>query len=115
MAVIYHIANRQTWNASAPAGVYRGDTLERDGFIHCSMHAQVIDTAERYYSGREGLVLLAIDAARLAPELRYEVSTGGALFPHIYGPLNREAVIRVDDFEPGADGKFCLPEEVGKD
>jgi uncharacterized protein (DUF952 family) len=115
MAVIYHIANRQTWNASASTGVYRGDTLDKDGFIHCSLRAQVMDTAERYYPGRAGLVLLAIDEGRLAPELRYEVSTGGALFPHIYGPLNREAVIRVDEFEPGVDGKFLLPEEVGKE
>ncbi len=112
--MIYHIASRQAWNDSAAEGVYRGDTLESQGFIHCSTREQVLRTAERYYPGRSGLVLLAIDEARLCAPLRYEVSTDGGLFPHLYGVLNLDAVVRVDAFEPGTDGTFAFPGDDGK-
>ncbi|HEY3344638.1 MAG TPA: DUF952 domain-containing protein [Anaerolineaceae bacterium] len=108
MAVIYHIASIAAWE-NLGDGAYRGDTLESDGFIHCSTREQALRTAERYYKGRTGLALLEIEEARLAAPLRYEVSTGGDLFPHIYGPLNRDAVVAVYPFEPEMDGTFKWP------
>ena len=63
--LIYHITSRDAWQQAQAAGTYRGDTLATEGFIHTSTSAQVARTANRFYHGRAGLVLLAIDPARL--------------------------------------------------
>ena len=71
---------------------------------------QVAATGQRYYAGVSGLVLLWIDPTRLVHEVRWEDTTGaGERFPHLYGPLELEAVTAVLPFEPGPDGRFCLP------
>jgi uncharacterized protein (DUF952 family) len=102
---IFHIASAATWGESGDA--YSGDTLASEGFIHCSTADQVLDVAHARFGGRRDLVLLCIDPARVAPEIRYENLEGGEeLFPHIYGPLDRKAVIRAEPLEPGADGRF---------
>jgi uncharacterized protein (DUF952 family) len=85
--LIQHITTAAAWEAARADGSYRGDTLETEGFIHCSEPHQVADVAESFYKGRDGLVLLDIDPAKVTPEIKYE---GG--FPHIYGPLNVDAV-----------------------
>lgn len=117
--MIYHITQRSAWKLAQSAGVYRGDTLDTQGFIHCSMPRQVVGVANSYYSGQHGLVLLCIDVDRLQAELHYDAPAGPAiegenLFPHIYGPLNTDAVTAVLDFEPGPDGTFSLPEETDR-
>jgi uncharacterized protein (DUF952 family) len=110
MAFIYHITTQNAWQAALAAGQYTADSLAAEGFIHCSTAEQVPSTAERYFAGQTGLVLLRIDAQQLAAELRYENMEGGQpLFPHIYGPLNLEAVSAAPAFLPGADGRFSLP------
>ena len=114
---VYHIAQRTTWEQAQMVGEYRGDTLDTEGFIHCSTVQQVIPVANSYYAGQHGLVLLCIDESKLQVDLRYEAPAGPAegsenLFPHIYGPLNLDAVTAVLDFEPGSDGSFMLPEEL---
>jgi uncharacterized protein (DUF952 family) len=108
MALIFHITPRQQWEASTDT--YRGDTLETDGFIHCSELRQVVTVAIRFYAGQSGLVLLCIDVDRLKPELRYEAADGDE-FPHLYGALNLDAIVRVVDFEPSPTG-FELPPEL---
>lgn len=111
MAFIYHITPLRDWQAALAAGAYTADSLEREGFIHCSTAEQVVDTANRYYAGQAGLVLLRIRVEALRAEVRYENLVGGEmLFPHIYGPLNLDAVAGAADFPPGADGRFSLPE-----
>ncbi len=109
---IYHITARQDWEAARQAGQYTAPSLAQEGFIHTSTLAQVADTANRFYAGQTGLVLLAIDAEALRSPLRFDpVTTHGVeqAFPHIYGPLNLEAVVGVVPFEPAADGTFALP------
>ncbi|HMN63308.1 MAG TPA: DUF952 domain-containing protein [Anaerolinea sp.] len=111
MAFIYHITPLRDWQAAQAAGTYTADSLEREGFIHCSTAEQVVDTANRYYAGQAGLALLRIRVEALRAEVRYENLVGGEmLFPHIYGPLNLDAVESAADFPPGADGRFSLPE-----
>ena len=110
-ARIYHITSEEAWLSQKNDPAYRGDTLESEGFIHCSTRDQVAATANRYYRGVHGLVLLEIDAHSLASPLRYEQVPGVGSFPHIYGPLNRDAVTQVFRFEPGLDGSFTFPEE----
>ncbi len=110
MSFIYHITAESTWQAALTAGQYAADSLAAEGFIHCSTAGQVLATAERYYAGQAGLVLLRIDPQKLAAELRYENLEGGETrFPHIYGPLNLSAVDAAAAFPPGKDGRFTLP------
>jgi uncharacterized protein (DUF952 family) len=108
---IYHITSRSSWSAAQAAGVYSADSLSSQGFIHCSKADQVLRVANSFYSGQSGLVILVIDPSRIKPALRWEPGTDKAdeLFPHIYGPLNLDAVVRVFDFPAGSDGKFSLP------
>jgi uncharacterized protein (DUF952 family) len=115
--MIYHITPRAVWEPARARGEYRSDTLDTQGFIHCSTSRQVVSVANSYYPGQQGLVLLCIDENRLRSELRYESPAGPVIegeyrFPHIYGPLNTNAVIAVLDFKPGSDGLFTMPEEV---
>lgn len=111
--MIYHITSESAWRQAQSAGAYRADSLESEGFIHASTRAQVLATAARYYRGQAGLVLLCIDESRLTAELITEYSQGGdAQFPHIYGPLNLEAVLKVVLFAPQTDGTFVLPDDM---
>jgi uncharacterized protein (DUF952 family) len=109
---ILHIAPRAAWDRARAIGSYHGDTLDAEGFIHCSTLGQVVATADRYFRGRSDLVLLVIDPARVAPEIKYEGAPGGELFPHVYGPLDSLAVTRVLPLPPGPDGAFSLPSEL---
>ncbi|MCA1613846.1 MAG: DUF952 domain-containing protein [Acidobacteria bacterium] len=114
MSIIFHITTREAWERARPAGTYRPEAFAAEGFIHCSTPAQVVRVAAARFRGRRGLVLLAIDAGRVAPDIVYENLEGGPeLFPHIYGGLNADAVAEVLGFEPGADGYFTLPPYKG--
>ncbi len=108
---IYHITARASWAAAQKSGAYSADSLASEGFIHCSKLDQVKRAANSFYSNQHGLVILEIDPSRLKSEVRWEAGTDKAdeLFPHVFGPLNPEAVLRVLDFQPEADGKFELP------
>jgi uncharacterized protein (DUF952 family)/SAM-dependent methyltransferase len=108
--VILHIAERAAWQRALDDGAYRGDTLDSEGFIHCSYPHQVVRVADAMFAGRAGLILLVIDAGRLASEVRDEAfEAGGETFPHIYGPLNLEAVTEALPFEPTDGGTFRFP------
>lgn len=108
--MILHITHRSDWEAAQDAGDYRLDTLATEGFIHCSTPEQVLGPANEFYRGQSDLVLLVIDPERLASELVYEDSyDSGTAFPHVYGPLNLDAVTSVVPFPPRPDGTFELP------
>ena len=110
MAIIFHIAEREAWNQSKTNRSYRPEMFSVEGFIHCSTRGQVLGVANTRFPGRTDLLLLSIDADRVGAEIRYENLEGGEqLFPHIYGELAHDTVIRVAEFKPGADGSFKLP------
>ena len=117
---IIHLASNGAWLAAAKQGAYRADSLSTMGFIHCSKPSQIVDVANTFYRGQQGLVLLVIDTSKLAAELKWEPpaepepthARAGALFPHLYGPLNLDAVTDVIPFKPAADGTFSLPPEL---
>ncbi|MBN8549155.1 MAG: DUF952 domain-containing protein [Deltaproteobacteria bacterium] len=111
-ALIYHIVARKDWDAASRSGVYRGDTLETEGFIHCSKLEQVLKVANARFRGRSALVLLAIEPSKVSAEIKHEDGGGGERFPHIYGALNLEAVVSVMEFSPQGDGTFDLPDEL---
>ena len=108
--LIYHITDQSTWHQANLDGIYVPTNFMREGFIHCSTRDQVLDTAERYYPNDSNLVLLQIDAARLKSDMVEENLIGGTEnFPHIYGPLNLDAVLSAAKFEKGSDGKYHFP------
>ncbi len=110
MATIFHITKRAEWERAKQEGTYQAPSLASEGFIHCSKDDQVIRTANRLFSGQMGLVLLEIDTHRVKAEIRYENCEGGQEeFPHIYGALDLDAVVRVLTFEPGENGSFAMP------
>jgi uncharacterized protein (DUF952 family) len=116
--MIFHITARDQWEESEASGSYKAESLQTEGFVHCSTRDQVVPVANDYYRGQAGLVLLCIDPDQLTSPLHYEAPSGShagfesALFPHIYGPINREAVTAVVDFPPQHDGTFRLPPEL---
>jgi uncharacterized protein (DUF952 family) len=112
--MLFHIVPRATWDAeTADGGPYRGEAFDREGFVHLSTREQTLRTAAKFFAGQTGLVLVALDPARLTAEVRYEDLLGeGQTFPHLYGPLNLDAVLAVHPFEPDADGRFQLPPGV---
>jgi len=112
MNIILHITKREQWKEAQSTKIYRGDTLDSEGFIHCSTPQQVIKVANNFFRYQTGLVILCIESEKVEPEIRYEGLDAGEQFPHIYGALNIRAVVRVLDFEPGEDGLFTLPAEI---
>lgn len=110
MAIIYHMCRREEWAAAERKGVYRGSSQDAaDGFIHFSTARQIVASAAKHRAGQAGLVLLAVDAVKLGDALKWEVSRGGELFPHLYGPLAHGAVASVHDLPLGADGRHVFP------
>lgn len=110
--LIVHICSKTEWHFAQGAGAYQPTGLELDGFIHCSRLGQVLKVANRFYAGLDDLVLLCIDPQKLVPELRWEAAEGD-IFPHIYGPLNLDAVVGVVDFNPDLDGVFRMVPSFG--
>jgi uncharacterized protein (DUF952 family) len=115
---ILHVTTRAAWEAAQREGVYAAPSLKSEGFIHFSQAHQVVAVANAFFSGQQGLVVLEADVALLRVELRWEPPAGlpapeavppTELFPHLYGPLNINAVIAVHNFPPGPDGLFALP------
>jgi glutathione S-transferase len=115
MDLLYHIAAAQDWDQAQRDGEYRmstrGRTLAQEGFIHTSTAAQVLPVANAVYGDdQRDLLLLVLDPARITAEIRYEPVPGWAdPFPHLYGPLNSEAVIQAVRLERDAAGNFLFP------
>ena len=86
--LIYKILSRDAWRAAEAAGVFAGAPVDlADGYIHFSTAEQARETAAKHFAGQADLLLVAIEADSLGAQLKWEVSRGGALFPHLYAPL----------------------------
>jgi uncharacterized protein (DUF952 family) len=100
MDIIYHITTADEWKAAQQTGSYEAASLKEEGFIHCSQAEQVPEVLARYFSGKTGLVKLSIDPKKLTSRLIYEWSPSlTQTFPHIYGPINLEAVISAESIQ----------------
>ena len=114
--MLYHVTTREEWMRAQAGGVYHPSSLDTEGFIHASFASQVFDVANARFRGQTNLVLLCIDSSGVSASIREDVVLlpGGqnARFPHIYGPLNIAAVVRVFDLPPVVDGTFALPAEA---
>jgi uncharacterized protein (DUF952 family) len=92
VSFLYKIMSKQEWEKAQAQGIYEGSEVDRrDGFIHLSAAHQVRATAQKHFSGKTDLVLISVNEVNLGPSLKWEVSRGGDLFPHIYGPLQLDA------------------------
>jgi len=86
--LIYKICDAMLWDAAVTAGEFEGAEIDlQDGYIHFSTAEQMRETASKHFAGREGLVIIAVEANDLGEEMKWELSRGGALFPHLYRPL----------------------------
>jgi uncharacterized protein (DUF952 family) len=114
--LIYHITSQTAWEEAQKKGKYEAESLAGQGFIHCSKSGQILRVANSMYPDQHGVVLLAIDPAQLKSPLRWEPGQDltTEVFPHVYGPVNLDAVLNVLAFEPNPDGTFGLPEDLGK-
>lgn len=113
MKVIYKIATAGQWRAAEAQGRFEGAPVDiADGFIHFSDAATVRETAAKHFAGQEGLVLVAVDADGLGDALRWEVSRGGALFPHLYAALPLDAVLWTGPLPLDAEGRHLFPADL---
>ena len=105
MTLIYKILPRSEWEIARAEGRFQGSAVDlADGYIHFSTAAQAQETAVRQVTGKVGLLVLEVDGDALGAALRWEPSRGGDLFPHLYGDLQVEAVLRVLPAPLDADG-----------
>lgn len=105
MNYLYHITNKFDYVKAKDKGVYDFCALKKDGFIHLSKRDQYLGSANNYFKGQSNLILFEIDPDKLQSKLVYEINEGGSLdFPHLYGVLNLDAVVRVIDFVETKDG-----------
>ena len=116
---IYHLALRAEWEAARAAGdPYRrstvGVSLEEQGFVHCSFAHQVQATADRFYAGRDDVVLLVVDPSLLTSRVEVEPGAGPGTeeFPHVYGPIDLLAVLAALPAPPAPDGTLLIPSDA---
>jgi uncharacterized protein (DUF952 family) len=109
--IIYKICDCALWREAQRAGVFRGAPVDvLDGFIHFSAAEQVRETAARHFAGAADLMLVAVAAPALGDALRWEVSRGGDLFPHLYGTLPLSAILWAKPLPLGDDRQHVFPE-----
>ncbi|MES2432053.1 MAG: DUF952 domain-containing protein [Bacteroidota bacterium] len=93
--MIYHVVTAENWEKALAQGYYEAPSLAKEGFIHASEEGQVKGVLERFYKGMSNLLMLHIDETKLSAELKYELAPSiNENFPHIYGPLNIDAVVK---------------------
>ena len=116
--MICHITTHTAWAAAQASGQFLSPEFDQHGFIHCSTPDQVVLVANALFRGRLDLVLLVIDEALLESPVRWEPPdskerlpgfTQDVVFPHVYGPINLDAVVRTIGMDPTDTGSFVLP------
>jgi uncharacterized protein (DUF952 family) len=111
VTTIYKICERASWEQAEAQRLFVGSPADvRDGFIHFSTAAQLPGTAAKHFAGLSDLILVAVDADTLPPELKWETSRGGELFPHLYAALPLSAALWAQPLADEADGRRPLPE-----
>lgn len=110
---IYKIVPRDLWLQARAKGVFTGAAIDlADGFIHFSTAVQARETAARHFAGQADLLLVTVAVDRLGDALKFEVSRGGDLFPHLYAALPMDAVVAEQPLPIGADGHHVFPEDI---
>ncbi|HEY9579821.1 MAG TPA: DUF952 domain-containing protein [Rhizorhapis sp.] len=106
----YKILTREQWDTLRADGVFEGAPVDlADGYIHLSTQAQTAETVTKHFAGQDDLILAMVDLAAVGDKVKWEVSRGGQLFPHLYGPLPLSAVVTKAVLRLGTDGKHSFP------
>lgn len=95
--LIYHIVTPETWENFKDEPFYEAESLESEGFVHCSYYNQLPEVLERYYKNAGRIFILHINPHLLTFELIAEASTGGEIYPHIYGKIKKLAIVNVEE------------------
>lgn len=113
MKIIYHLCPAEYYQSVSNQPAYFPADYEREGFIHCTRGAeQVVIVANRYYRGdKRPFVVLIINETAVTAQLKNEPAADGLLYPHLYGPLNRDAILNVVPMLRLSDGSFQLPDQ----
>ena len=107
MATIYRISARGPWLEAQRTGTYTDASLTTEGCLHCSTATHVARVADALFTDERDLVLLHIDLDKVGAEVRWtEADDAEYSFPHVHGPIELEAILKVEEFAPGADGMF---------
>ena len=118
--MIYHITLPPAWSDARERGEYLAASLESEGFIHCSTESQVLPVAHNFFKGQGDLLVLVIDTTLLSSDLKWEPPSGGTpppgvpegeSFPHVYGPINLDAVVGVLELRATPDGTYEFPKQ----
>jgi len=113
-AVAYKVLTAGQMGALLRDGVFHGAPVDlADGFIHLSAADQVTGTVDKHFAGQDGLYVVAVDLAMLGDAVKWEVSRGGAHFPHIYGTLPIDACMAHEALKRAVDGSVLLPASEG--
>ena len=94
---IYHIVTPEVWETFKDNDFYEAESLTTEGFIHCSFAAQLDGVLQRYYKDAGKVLILTIDAEKLTSNLVNEPSTNNEIYPHIYGKINKSAIVNVEE------------------
>jgi uncharacterized protein (DUF952 family) len=111
---IYHLTTEEVWRAAQKTGDLRAESLETEGFIHCSQAHQVLWVVDRFFGAATELLLVCIDGERLGSSLVFEPPGGDARsptesFPHVYGTIPSASVVAVGIMKRDAEGGMCWP------
>ena len=110
---ILHITTPNEWEAVKADSHYKAPSLQTEGFIHCSTFSQVLGVVNQWFKGQNKLLLLVIDQEKLTYEVKFEdLYNHGDHFPHLYGPLNTNAVIAQVPLVANSTGQFEFPADL---
>ena len=94
---IFHIVLPEVWDSEKNKAFYEAESLTTEGFIHCSFAKQLEGVLERYYKNTSEVIILEIETDKLTSKLVNEPSTNDEIYPHIYGKINREAIVGLEN------------------
>lgn len=110
---IYKIATKEQWDEALKQEVFKGAPIDlEDGYIHFSTASQARETAAKHFHGQKNLKLVKVATSPLGKALKWEVSRGGDLFPHLYANLKTDDAITVFDLAEDDTGGHIFPEEL---
>jgi uncharacterized protein (DUF952 family) len=95
--VIYHFVLPEVWAEFRDKDFYEVASLATEGFIHCSFAAQIEKVLERYFKDAKKVLILHLETDKLTAKLVVEPSTGGELYPHVYGKINCQAIVKIEE------------------
>jgi uncharacterized protein (DUF952 family) len=112
LAHVHKLLTQSAWDEAVAAGTFLGASIDlADGYIHLSTDTQTRETARRYFTQGDDIVLVTFDDSTLTG-LKYEPSRGGDLFPHVYGAIATASALRVLPLARGADGLLMFPDDI---